>query len=176
MMAGTALGTPPRRTQEVSAPMPIQRTPEERFWQKVDKTGDCWIWTGSRNRRGGYGQFWLNGRFILAHRFAFGNVPAGAEVCHHCDTPLCVRRDHLFLGTHGDNMRDASQKKRLSTAGMPPLKRGSDNGNAILSAEQVCMVRQRIANGEVQRRLATEFGVSNATISAIHKRRLWGHL
>lgn len=82
------------------------------FWAKVDKTPTCWLWTGSKTR--GYGQFAKG----YAHRFAWtlahGAIPAGLQVCHRCDVPACVRVDHLFLGTAGDNIRDAASKDRLT--------------------------------------------------------------
>lgn len=87
------------------------------FWERVDTSGDCWIWTASKHPDG-YGQVtWRwNGRNIVqtTHRFSYeinvGPIPPGMLVCHRCDNPPCVRPDHLFVGTHADNMRDKQQK------------------------------------------------------------------
>lgn len=89
---------------------------EFRFWFRVDKTGDCWTWTGGTSRNG-YGAFWTKEkRLVRASRFSYalhyGPIPDGMVVCHRCDNPPCVRPDHLFLGTQGDNMRDMWQKGR----------------------------------------------------------------
>ena len=89
-----------------------------RFWSKVQKTDGCWLWTGSRNRTWAYGRFRSGPgrRSVLAHRFAWelvhGPIPGGLFVCHHCDNPSCVNPEHLFLGTHTDNMRDMVNKGR----------------------------------------------------------------
>ena len=155
---------------------------DARFTRLVEKTATCWLWTGTATRRiKGYGQFERKGKRMLAHRaayeFAHGAIPGDFEVCHRCDVSLCVNPDHLFLGSHKDNMRDAATKGRIAEpSSQPPMKRGSDNGHSLLDESAVLEIRRRIAAGEVQRRLAAEYGVSVPTISAIHKRRIWAWL
>jgi hypothetical protein len=89
---------------------------EERFWAKVDKSGDCWLWTGSV--AGDYGRLSItcSSRRIPAHRYSymlhFGPFDERLFVCHRCDTPRCVRPDHLFLGDARDNAVDMSLKSR----------------------------------------------------------------
>lgn len=90
-----------------------------RFWLKVNKTSDCWLWTASANR--GYGQFMfrLDGRqrLVKAHRFSYelhhGVIPNGMSVLHACDTPRCLNPAHLFAGTQAENLDDARAKGRL---------------------------------------------------------------
>lgn len=104
------------------ASVPAGTPSEDRFWAKVDKSGDCWVWTASVFReRLGYGKFQTGSnrgesRVAYAHRVSwelhFGPIPNGLFVCHHCDNPPCVRPDHLFLGTAADNVRDMDRKGR----------------------------------------------------------------
>lgn len=86
----------------------------ERFWSKVDKSGECWIWTGVRQN--GYGSFWFEHGPKPAHRISWtlthGPITDGLFACHRCDNPACVNPDHLFLGTAGDNARDMWSKGR----------------------------------------------------------------
>lgn len=88
--------------------------PFVRYLSKVLDTGDCWLWTGTLVD--GYGQFWFDGKNVVATRFLWeylvGPIPEGHIVCHHCDTPACVNLDHLFLGTPWDNTHDMLEKKR----------------------------------------------------------------
>lgn len=85
------------------------------FWSKVNFGSGCWEWTGYLDEKG-YGQCWSNGRSDRAHRVAFkdknGEIPEGTEVCHKCDNRKCVRPDHLFVGTHRDNILDMFSKNR----------------------------------------------------------------
>lgn len=92
------------------------QTMEQRFWKKVTKTEECWLWTGSTNGKYGKIRYEDQGPLIYAHRYSYllhyGPYDMSQEVCHRCDNPVCVRPDHLFLGTHSANMRDASKKGR----------------------------------------------------------------
>lgn len=87
-----------------------------KFWNKVEKTGTCWLWTGGKTTAG-YGSLTHNQHRYYAHRFAYeliqGDIPSGMELMHKCDNPACVNPEHLVVGTHCDNMRDAFGKLRI---------------------------------------------------------------
>ena len=84
----------------------MKKTTEERFWEKVDKTGDCWLWMAACVS-GGYGQFRHGGKRVIAHRLAFewehGEIPEGLQVDHRCHDRRCVRPEHLRLVTNAQN-------------------------------------------------------------------------
>lgn len=103
-----------------------------KFWLRVNKepgqgpNGDCWEWTGKRNRGGseGYGRYVLDGKSNIASRLSFSLTHPdedieGFMVCHHCDNPPCVNPAHLFKGTAKDNMQDMVNKGR-GRGGIPP--------------------------------------------------------
>lgn len=109
--------------------MPKKQSLEERFLEKFDQTEGCWNWKGSikksmRPGHGGYGQFAITPEEVFsAHRFSYlwfvGEIPEGLQVLHSCDNRKCVNPDHLFLGTHQDNMDDMKRKGRGYRAGEP---------------------------------------------------------
>lgn len=88
------------------------------FWDKVrvSTIDECWIWTGRKHDRKGYGSFCLNGKAHKVHRYMWelcvDAIPEGMHVCHSCDNPTCVNPFHLWLGTNSDNVQDRVRKGR----------------------------------------------------------------
>jgi hypothetical protein len=85
----------------------ISHDPGERFWAKVDKTTDCWLWMAGGDRKG-YGTFWTGDRFQKAHRFAYeqekGPIPDNLQLDHLVTCPKnCVNPEHLRLATNKQN-------------------------------------------------------------------------
>lgn len=75
----------------------------------------CLEWQGNL-LRSGHAIIRIFNKPTLIHRFVWeqkiGDIPEGLCVCHHCDNPKCINPDHLFLGTHQDNMTDMVLKGR----------------------------------------------------------------
>ncbi len=148
----------------------MQENGEKWFWTRVHTSGECWEWTGGRNADG-YGKCQINGKTLLAHRVAWslahGQDPGHNVVLHLCDNPACVRPDHLRLGTQADNVRDMFSKRRNVNVS------GDEHPAAKLTRSQVAQIRTRYANGEGQRALAREYGVSHTNIQHIVNGRSW---
>ena len=97
----------------------MKKTVEERFWEKIDKTDECWLWTASCDSSG-YGKFWHEGKLVLAHRFAYawayGGIPEGMQVDHTCHVRACVKVEHLRLASNSENSRNRSGPHLTGTA------------------------------------------------------------
>ena len=85
----------------------------DRFWAKVDKGIFCWDWLGGKSN--GYGRFWVEGRLVQAHRWAYetmvGPIPEGLTLDHLCRVRYCVNPSHLEPVTLGENIRRSFRKK-----------------------------------------------------------------
>lgn len=157
----------------VRQPQPLREKFNSRY--RVDPTG-CWIWTSSLSSDG-YGALYRGGRgskYANAHRVSYelnrGSIPDGMCVCHRCDVRACVNPDHLFLGTHADNMRDMFAK------GRQPRAIGERNANAKLTIDDVRTIRAMLASGHTRRSIASKFGTSHQTINKIASGVTWVHV
>ena len=141
-------------------------TIDERFDFYVDKSGECWIWTGA-TFNGRYGAFGVgNRKTVGAHRYAFerehGPLAAGLFVCHTCDNPRCVRPAHLFAGTPRDNTTDMVNKGRLKVAvGMRHYK-------AKITPEEITMIKD-LAGTLSQAEIGRRFGINQSHVCRILK-------
>jgi len=107
--------------------MPAPRPPFKRLYENILKTpSGCMLWQG-QVMNSGYGQIKAFTKMVACHRLSYelyyGQIPDGMEVCHTCDTPLCVNPDHLFVGTHDSNMKDMVKKGRR-VQGKPNPRKG----------------------------------------------------
>lgn len=170
------------------------RTPEQRFWQRVNQDGPvpshrpelgpCWQWTGATSS--GYGIIHPACRVELwAHHVSYeihsGKIPEGLYVLHHCDNRRCVNPAHLFLGTLADNNADRDRKGRQAKGNragfrvQPPS--GERNTHAKLTETDVREIRRLHTEEKLNCGiLARRFGVSPCSCQGIVRRKTWKHL
>lgn len=170
--------------------------PKVRFWARVEKKGPivsyvgtrCWIWTGYSPGKQGYGSLKVDGVAIKSHRYSWilhkGPIPKGMFVLHKCDTTRCVNPDHLFLGTHQDNVDDRSIKGRAAFGDRnghstkPGCeKRGEDHGSSVLTEKQVRSIRKEFVPRKYReaKRVMRKYNISYATLYRIVRNITWRH-
>ena len=142
---------------------------EDYFWQRIEKTGGCWLWLG--NKRYGYGLIRMGaaGKGGMAHRISWqlhnGVIPRGSYVLHRCNNPTCVNPDHLYLGTQLDNIQQAKREGRM--------RRGETQGTSKLKESDVTNIR---ILDLPRQKLADLYGVSYMQIKNIKTRKHWTHI
>lgn len=149
-----------------------------RLYSKVDKTpgqgpkGECWEFQGAKHKFG-YGMINRSGmkasEVTTAHAYAWeienGTVPDSLYVCHRCDNPACCRPEHLFLGTHQDNVDDMVGKARNVY--------GTRHVRAKLTEDDVERI---LEDSRSARKIAEEYGVSRQLIDGIRSGQRWSHV
>lgn len=162
------------------------------LWRLAEKTviaaNGCWEWTGARSARG-YGTLEIKNpdwpeSSVLLHRIAYQVcvefIPDGLCVLHRCDNPPCIRPDHLFLGTNGDNIADKVQKGRQAAGQSVRRNHAHLKGEVIvtarMTAELVMLIRRRARNGESYAAIARDIGFSATQVSAAARGKSWSHL
>lgn len=159
---------------------------EDRFWANViksDAPNGCWLWIATA-ATGKHGTFYVGGGKVQASHFAWESangrpVPEGLWVLHHCDNPPCVRPDHLYVGTHLDNVRDAVERDRYAIGNAlhhDTRSRGERHGTAKLREVDVLAIRAKRTAGASLSQLAAEFGISKSQVHRITHSESWQHL
>lgn len=142
----------------------------------INEQTSCWEWTGHKDECG-YGRIQRGSRLVRLHRNAWedehGEIPEGMCVCHKCDNPCCINLDHLFLGTHADNMRDKAEKGRVRSI---PFPLGEKNPSAKLTGQSVAQIKRALGAGRRRAELAVLHGVCTQTIDQIALGRIWRHV
>lgn len=106
----------------------VRKAPEDRFWPKVDKSGNCWVWTAGKNIAG-YGSFTAFGRPVSAHRYSYeinvGPIPDRHDIDHTCHNRVCVNPAHLRATTRKQNIENqvgAQSRSRTGVRGVTPVR------------------------------------------------------
>ena len=140
-----------------------------RFWPFVKKMEGCWEWMGKRGPKG-YGIFNYNYRSVNAQRISWminnGPIPNKLLVCHRCDNPPCVNPEHLFIGTHQNNMDDRQRKGRTLS--------GEKHYETTLTWQEVHKIRTEYVpiKGNMVK-LAEKYSVHPSVVSNIIHRKTW---
>jgi len=147
----------------------LNRTLKDRLYSRIrfGNQDDCWNWVGCKAKYG-YGVIGTNRGYKHAHRVMW-ELYHGVKiysskifVCHKCDNPSCCNPNHLFLGTHKDNMQDKTLKGR--------------GNNTKLKPNEILEIRKLYRNGTSQRDIAETFCVDQSNISYIVSKKTWRHI
>lgn len=155
---------------KMPAPRNLSLAEKLDFYSIPEPNSGCTLWLGASHSPRGYGAVGHDGKKnIKPHRAAYelahGSIPAGMHVLHKCDNSYCINPDHLFAGSHDDNMADMVAKGRS--------KHGEALPQTKLTSDQVYEIRR---SAESSRDAARIYGVHPTTIKAIRRRHLWAHL
>lgn len=133
----------------------LVENPKTKYDRRIDKTGDCWVWLGSRDKRG-YGR--INngkGKWKLAHRIIYelyvGKIPEGLVLDHLCMNQPCVNPEHLEPVTQTENIRRAYAIKPI----VCPQGHPYDNDNTYVNplGKKICRICTRMSGRRYRERL-----------------------
>ncbi len=163
-----------RHGDPIAGASPHYATPDAAFAARTikDAATGCLLWTGADDGHG-YGQMRINRKPVRAHRYAWssvhGDIPDGKLVLHQCDNPRCVNVDHLFLGTHTDNVNDMDAKGRR----INNQRKGERCRAAKLTGDAIIAIR---ADTRRQIDIAADYGIKQAHVSKIKLKQSWAHI
>ncbi len=145
-----------------------------RFFDKVNITRHCWLWSAAKYRNG-YGAFSFCGGNIKAHRFSYelfvGPIEMGKLILHRreCGNRNCVNPNHLYMGTHRDNMRDMCIWGNIAL--------GERSGNSKLSKSDVINIRKYHKDKAYKTKdIAEMFDISQMQVGRIVRGLSWKHI
>lgn len=140
-----------------------------RFWAKVDKQSDCWVWTGAI-KPNGYGTFGAGKKTCYAHRWAYehvvGSIPDGMHIDHLCRNRACVNPAHLEPVSSAVNVNRGHHFRR-HVSGEDWLR---NPWSKRITAFCVIAIRQSAESNSV---LAQRYGVTQSNIEHIKAHRSW---
>jgi len=140
----------------------------ESLSERITESG-CQIWMSPLTNTG-YGRISINNKVMLAHRSSYeaniGKIPYGIDVCHKCDNPSCINPNHLFLGTHKENMEDMVMKDRHAY--------GERKGNQAKVTDEIVMAIR--SDNRKQEEIASDYGITQSNVSRIKNNNRWNHI
>lgn len=142
----------------------------------VTINGDCMEWKGGTDKKG-YGVLNWKGKNARAHRLSYqltyGDIPKGYLICHSCDNPKCINPKHLWAGTSKENSQDMMRKGRGNLKKGVRFELAPFRPHSKLNEENVIDIKKRLRNKETAVSISKSYGVSDRTIGAIKRGRLW---
>lgn len=142
------------------------------FINTMGNKDNCWLWEKTVNKNG-YAILY-HSKSIKLHRYSYeyfnGKIENGLYVCHKCDIRNCINPNHLFLGTHKDNMDDMIKKDRHNVA------KGESHYCSKLKCNDIYEIKIMLQKGIRIVVIAKKYHVSPGAISKIKHNRSWGIL
>jgi len=147
---------------------------KDKIFNNIKKNENgCWEWTGGLSARG-YASMHYEGKRTPLHRLSYilfrGPIPNDKLACHTCDNKKCINPDHIYIGTHKTNFRDAKERNRLRT------RRGSAHPSSKLNEDKVRFIRFHYQNGFDIREMSSFFGVTKSILYQTAKGQRWKHV
>lgn len=148
------------------------KTLKEIFESKFIRGNDneCWDWKGYLQK--GYGHIRYKSKKYTASRLSYelyvGSLDSKMSICHTCHRPICVNPNHLYLGTHQENMQDMVVSNRAA--------KGENHSQSKLTESKTKYIKLELTNGQSVTELAKKYNVSKGTISMIKNNKIWRHI
>lgn len=144
----------------------------------IENENGCWEWQKSKVCGYGRTRDYETKKDILAHRLSYnifkGSIPENKSICHSCDNPSCCNPEHLWIGSHRENMLDSNQKGRTYKVSYD--SKGLKNGNAKISEEEVRNIRKLSSEGMRDCDIARKYKMSQTNVRRIKRGYLWKHI
>ena len=147
---------------------------KEQLDERMDKDSHprgCWVWMSTLDKLG-RAVCNINYKVRRAHRCVWevyvSPIPEGKQCLHHCDNKYCVNPEHLYIGTHTDNMRDIWKRKPID-------RHGERAPKSKLKDSQVRYIRWK-KGAMTGKQLAQQFGITHQSVYDIWNRKTWTHI
>lgn len=138
---------------------PLEKRLKDRIFIDSSKEDGCWIWTGSKNKKG-YGHIEVGIKLKSAHRIMYelhvGVIPLNHDIHHKCNNPSCVRPTHLEAVTKARHVQLGKHTK--------------------LTDENVKLIRELASQKVPYKIISSIYKISEKTITDIVRFKTWKEL